>query len=139
MNAAFNTDQLLQVITLPIMFVVIGMLAKRLGKRDGDDAPRINDWAVSTSIILMTFSKIAGDLVEYENENKHSPVPVWCLYLILLFLFFSIEHDRFKSWKMDKQSGTLTKEKKLLCGIIIPNIISILLFAIYQLYKLHRI
>ncbi len=137
MHLNLTSTQWLQVIILPILFVVIGMLAKRLGRKDGDDSPRINDWAVSTSIILMTFGKIAADLVEFEgktNPNVQTHNPVWWLFGVLLTIFISIEHDRFRSWKKD-ENGLITKEKSLFVGIILPNFASIMVFISYHLYK----
>ena len=47
------TQAVFQAIAIPIAFLLIGVYAKRLGRRDGDDAPRLNDWAVATSILLL--------------------------------------------------------------------------------------
>lgn len=59
-----------QVIAPPIGFLLIGMFAKRLGRRDGNDSPHINDWAVSTTVLLMTLGKVAADLQERGTARK---------------------------------------------------------------------
>lgn len=138
MLLVFTFAQWMQVVGLPIVFAIIGVFAKKLGKRDGDDSPHVNDWAVSTSVLMMTFGKVAADCAEFQSaiERKAGGENVfWWLIGILLSIFISIEHDRFRSWKKDKNNVVL-KEKKLLVGVIIPNLLSVLVFVSYQLNKL---
>ncbi len=50
------------IIGVPIIFIFIGTYANRLGRRDGDNSPMLNDWAVGTTIILTALGAIASDL-----------------------------------------------------------------------------
>jgi hypothetical protein len=42
-----------QVAAVPLVLMLVGVFAKRLGRRDGDESPRRNDWAVGTTVLLM--------------------------------------------------------------------------------------
>ena len=132
-----SPDSWMPVIGLPICFVLIGVFARKLGKRDGDDSPRINDWAVNTAVLMMTFAKVAGDCVDYHlsvNKKPGGENVFWWLFGVLLSIFVSIEHDRFRSWKKDK-NGVILKEKRLIIGVIVPDLLAVSIFAAYQLNK----
>jgi hypothetical protein len=130
-----TSDQWLQIIVLPIVFVAVGIIAKKLGRRDGDDSPHRNDWAVGTAVILMTFGKIAADLVDIPKGETTAPSQIfWWLFGLFLALFFFINHDRFASWEKDA-NGLVTKRKRLILGVIIPDSLSLVIFASYQAWK----
>src|SRR5215211_7503176 len=88
-----------QAIAPPIAFVLIGMYAKRLGRREGDDSPLRNDWAVSTTVLLMTFAKVITDLLSYSTASQVEGIVVLYGVAWIVGLFFavvaSINIDRF--------------------------------------------
>jgi hypothetical protein len=135
-----TSDQWLQIVLLPLIFAAVGVIAKRLGRRDGDDSPFRNDWAIGTGVILMTFGKVAADLMEYKANAAPNNLPpiaseiFWWLFGMLLALFFFINHDRFGSWNKDA-TGTVMRSKRMLVGVVMPDIISVLIFASYQARK----
>ena len=94
------TSPIFQAIAIPIAFLFIGVYAKRLGRRDGDDSPRINDWAVSTSILLMTLGTVAADLKNVKAAGDVIVLLLWVIGL-LVCLFLSLDYDRYRSWKLD--------------------------------------
>lgn len=135
MNIMINYGQWMQAVLVPLIFVFLGLFAKQLGRRDGDNTPPINDWAVGTSIVLMTISHISADLLAFEETDKKISTSVLVFILLLFFFLYSIYHDRNRSWKKDKQTGIKTGEKSLFVGVLLPNLISVILFIIYQLLK----
>jgi hypothetical protein len=46
-----------------------------------------------------------------------------------------MDHDRFRSWVKD-DAGKPTKEKRLVVGVIAPDIVSMRVFGAYQLGSL---
>jgi hypothetical protein len=126
------TSRVFQVLGVPITFMLIGVFAKRLGRRDGDSAPRRNDWAVATTILLMTLGVITGDLLRV-TPGKTADLTAW-LVGILLVIFISIDHDRYRSWV--STASTTTDTKRMLMGIVLPDIAAIFVFAAYQYDKL---
>src|ERR1700754_2465092 len=113
MNIMINYGQWLQAVLVPLTFVLLGLFAKQLGRRDGDDARLINDLAVGTSIFLMTISHISVDLFASEETGKKiSKTLGWFFFILLLFLG-SVYNDRNSSWKKDKQTDIKTGKKKL--------------------------
>jgi hypothetical protein len=127
-----------QAIVPPLVFLVIGVFANKLGRRDGDDSPRRNDWAVSTTVLLMTFGKVTGDLLvrvghpELQGRGVGSSV-VWMLGIIAA-VFISIEHDRYRSWVKD-DDGKPTDQKRVLVGVLVPDTVGIIIFAAYQMWS----
>ena len=109
------------------------MIARRLGRRDGDDSCQLNDWAVGTSVLLMAFSVILSDL---RNINNLSNIADHLTYVIgiLCVIFLSIDHDRYRSWERDTKGLPINK-KKIWLGIVFPNLACVSVFGIYQAYK----
>ncbi len=100
-----------QVAVVPLVLTMVGVFAKRLGRRDGDDSPRSNDWAVGTTVLLMLLGTVLGDI---RTAQAHvSELLAWLLGL-LFTAFLSLDHDRFRSWKRDQQ-GLPLKEKRIFC------------------------
>ena len=124
-----------QILVLPVILLLIGVFAKRLGKRDGDDSPGLNDWAVSTTVLLMTFSKVSADIPLVSQDLRELTETIFWLFGILFVIFLSIDHDRFRSWVKDA-TGHPTKDKRLFIGVLWPDVLSILVFSAYQTEKL---
>ena len=122
-----------QVAGLPLIFLLIGVYARRLGRRDGDDTPRRNDWAVATSILLMTFGTVASDLRNAKTGEEVAALLGWLIGLLIM-LFISMDYDRHLAWERD-ESGLPKQGKRLFVGILIPDSVSLLIFAIYQYRK----
>jgi hypothetical protein len=118
------------VVAVPLCLMLVGVLARRLGRRDGDPSPRLNDWSVGTLILLTALGKVAGDF-----GGAHDPLETFAWFVgILVFLFFSINHDRYNSWARDA-AGVPTNEKRLVIGILIPDVATLVVFAAYQFMK----
>lgn len=121
-----------QIIGAPICFSFIGIYSRKLGRRDGDDTPKQNDWALSTTILLMCVSVILTDVKSISTNLTDS---IAWLALFLVMIFASLSHDRYNSWVRDKTTKLPTKHKSWFLGIILPNLISIALYASYQYNK----
>src|SRR5688572_3489565 len=63
--------QWFHILVVPVILMGLGMLARRLGRRDGDPSPQRNDMAVGTSVLLMSFGAVAADL---RNESNIADV-----------------------------------------------------------------
>jgi hypothetical protein len=127
-----------QAIVPPLIFLVMGVFANKLGRKDGDDSPRRNDWAVSTTVLLMTFGKVTADLLTRATASESQGrgvggTVVWMLGIIAA-VFISMEHDRYRSWVKDSD-GKLGKEKRVVVGILVPDIVSIIIFGAYQMWS----
>ena len=119
----------LRFLTLPRVFtalcpVPISALARRLGRRDGDQSPGRNDWAVSTAVLLM----IVGAVLKAFGSGQNVSVYWFVGGLVLLLL--SIDHDRRYSWVRDN-NGRPTENKAILLGIVIPVLLALLIFLLY--------
>ena len=116
-------------IVLPILFVILGVLANRLGRQDNDVNPKRNLWAVGTPVLLMSLGTLLSEIGKSEsNIQAHS---IW-LTIFLFLLFLSIDIDRYGSWVRDEE-GNPTNYKKVFTGIICPDIISVIAFYIYRI------
>jgi hypothetical protein len=122
------------IIGVPLIFVLIGVFANRLGRRDGDDAPKLNDWSVGTTTLLTALGAIAADLPTAKSGGSISSFSGWFTG-VLFMLFISIDNDRFRSWKRDGK-GLPTHKKHLLWGVVLPVIFSCTIFVAYQYSKL---
>ena len=125
------------IVGVPLVFVLIGVFANRLGRHDGDTSPTENDWAVGTTTLLTALGVIAADLSAV-NTAKLLAVGGWFIG-VLFALFISIDNDRFRSWKRDATGTPLSPgQKHILRGVILPNIFSCVIFIAYQYSKLVR-
>jgi hypothetical protein len=129
--ASFVHSAFFQVTIVPLLLMVIGMEARRLGRRDGDDSPRRNDWAVGTTLLLMLLGTVLGDLRTAQGST--GDLLMW-LIGVLCMAFVSVEHDRFKSWVRDA-AGIPTREKRLWMGVAGPTFLSFVVFVAYQYWK----
>jgi hypothetical protein len=125
-----------QVGVIPIALMIIGVFANRFGRRDGDDSPRINDWAVNTTILLMVLGTILGDI---GSTLSQLPEQLGWLIGVLFAAFVSLDHDRFRSWERDTATGLPLKNKRLFVGVIWPDIFSLLIFGLFQAQKVKLI
>lgn len=118
---------------VPFGLLLITTFFRRLGRRDGDPAPRKNDFAVATSVLLMAFATVIRDLQNATTTWTVNYDLVW-LVIILSFTVASSDHDRHDSWMRDPAGG-LTNEKRAIVGILLPNLVSMGLFVAYQYFK----
>jgi cytochrome c biogenesis factor len=102
------------VAVVPLVLMLVGVFAKRLGRRDGDDSSRRNDWAVGTTVLLMLLGTILGDIRTAQGQILE---PVTWLIGVLFTVFISIDHDRFRSWELDPQGNPL-RDKRMFIGVI---------------------
>jgi hypothetical protein len=110
---------------LAAVFVSYGVLTKLAGRRENDSAPKINEFAISTSISLMTLSKIFTDL--FTNGPPSHTFLLAAAIGILAPLFFAVM-DRYVSW--DAPPGG-QPTKKIWLGIVIPNIMAVSVLVLY--------
>lgn len=129
------SSQCFQIAGIPLFLLFIGVLARRLGRRDGDDSPRLNDWAVGTSVLLMAFSAAINDFRNISQTNQNALVNHLEFLVAMIFcVYLSIDHDRYRSWVRDN-NGMPTKKKRLWNGIVFHNLGCIFVFGVYQAYK----
>jgi hypothetical protein len=112
------------VAVVPLGLLLVGVFAKRLGRRDGDDSPRRNDWAVGTTVLLMLLGTVLGD-IRTSQGGQISESVTW-LIGVLFTAFLSIDHDRFRSWKRDHPGNPL-RDKRMFIGVItaVPTLLAI--------------
>lgn len=122
-----------QLLGYPVMLTLVGMYTRRLGRREGDRTPRRNDWALGTTLLIMTFGVVVSDIRAAEPGVDVTPALGWLL-MTMLGLFVSVDLDREYSWQRER-GGSRTEAKDLLVGIIGPNTIALLLYAAYQYQK----
>jgi len=123
-----------QIGAIPLVLMLVGVLAKRLGRRDGDNAAPRNDCAVSTSVLLIVLGLAVVDVRNAQDASAIANDLGW-LVGILFSVFLSIDHDRFRSWERNDQ-GLPTDRKRMLIGVILPDLLALALFASYQSQKL---
>ena len=123
---------LFQVLILPIILMLVGVMARRLGRRDNDDSPRRNDWAVGTTVLLMMIGVVLADFRAPQADV--TSLPSW-LGGLLLLTFLSLDHDRYRSWERDP-NGHPDKQKRVIFGIVLPDIIALAVFGAYQAGKI---
>ena len=125
------------IIGIPLIFIFIGVFINRLGRRDGDNTPKINDWAVGTITLLTALGGIAADLSTQaiaKSEEDILPLVGWFI-LVFFALIISIDNDRYRSWKRNNR-GFSTNRKHILWGVIFPILLSGSIFVAYQYSKL---
>lgn len=124
---------------IPLILVFIGVFANRLGRRDGEKSPPLNDWAVGTLILLTALGSISSDLPTAQNDKEFLNFGSWFIG-VLFTLFISLDNDRYRSWKRDRTGVPLEpSQKHLLFGVIIPNLIGFIIFIAYQYSKLSKL
>ena len=124
-----NRLQFLVNVATPIVFVIVGVLANRLGRKDGDNTPLVNYFAAGTTVLMMSLATIFGD-VHINSSGSVDGHFGWML-LFLLLIFISIDIDRYSSWERDC-NGYPTNRKNLFKGVLLPNFVGILAFIIYR-------
>src|SRR5437660_11835680 len=113
------TSAWFQVAVVPLILMMVGVFAKRLGRRDGDNRPRRNDWAVGTTVLLMVLGTILGDI--RTAQARVAELLGW-LVGVLCTTFLSLDHDRFRSWERNSQ-GLPARNKRLFVGVILPDVL----------------
>src|SRR5215469_2604731 len=88
--------QWFHIFAVPFVLVGLGILARRLGRRDGDNAPQLNDLAAGTSVLLMSFGAVAADLRSLHDAAGLAALLGWLLSFVFV-TFLSIDHDRYRS------------------------------------------
>ncbi|HLH48995.1 MAG TPA: hypothetical protein VKV96_06620 [Roseiarcus sp.] len=127
-----------QVGVIPLALMIVGVFANQLGRRDGDDSPRRNDWAVNTTLLLMVLGTILGDLGEKQQQVGELLNLLGWLIGVLVAAFASLSYDRYGSWERD-QAGLPLKSKRWWGGIIGPDIAALIIFAAFQAHKVKLI
>jgi hypothetical protein len=118
-------------LTLAAVFVVVGILAKYAARRDNDPSPKINELAVSTSISLMTLSKIFSDLLSAAIPSHET-----LLFAAIGFggILFFVVMERFTSWHVTQSPP----KKKIWIGIVAPDVIAISVLFLYYWLRYGR-
>lgn len=123
-------DEIFIIVLIPIIFIFIGVLAARLGRKDGDTSHLGNTYAVGTSVSIMCLSTAIVECFGAGTGDRER-----FLYWIIIFFvltWWSTDRDRYASWERDV-NGMPGDKKSLLSGIIIPNLVAIILFSVYKL------
>jgi len=123
-----TTNILLNIVT-PLIFVTVGIYANRLGRKDGDDTPKINYFAVGTSVFIMSLATILADI--HVNEEGGVEGSFGWIVIYLLCIFVSIDLDRYSSWGRCDQ-GLPTNKKHLWRGVVFPNALGVFAFCLYR-------
>ena len=118
---------------VPLALLVAGMLARRLGRRDGDATPWWNDWALCTAILLMLLGIVLADL--RLTGARAIELSFW-LVGVLTMIFISLNNDRYSSWNRGRGvvDGAPT-EKHWFWGVVLPDSVGLAVFALYQARK----
>ncbi|MDJ0822403.1 MAG: hypothetical protein QNJ09_11430 [Paracoccaceae bacterium] len=117
---------------LPFVFVLLGVLANLLGKPDSQKHVYRNDFAVCSTVLLLSISTVFADAHAFQNSAEATAEAFLSWVLILVFcLMLSLVHDRITSW-IDEANGTPTYRKHLLWGIWLPNVVSVVIFMVYK-------
>lgn len=124
-----STAQIIINFVIPLVFVAIGVFANRLGRQDGDSTPRINYFAVGTTVFIMSLATILAE-VKITSLGALEGNFGW-ISIYLLCVFVSIDIDRYSSWKRCS-AGLPTNEKHLWRGIVLPNALGIAAFCLYR-------
>jgi hypothetical protein len=132
MNALFSGPWF-QVGGVPLVIMFVGVFARRLGRRDGDNSPRGNDFAVGTTILLTLLGIVVRDLGAARPEDL--PGLVASLALVVFAIVASLDHDRYRSWVRDRD-GLPTPTKRMFWGVVFPDAVALVLFGIYQYQKI---
>ena len=85
---------------------------------------------LAQNVNLMSLGAVASDLRSQTNASDIVGLMAWLLAFVFV-TFLSIDHDRFRSWDR-AADGTLKETKRTWMGVVVPNLISILMFAAYQ-------
>ena len=121
-----------KLLVVPLAFLLINVFVRRLGRRDGDKSPRRNDWAVATSVLMMVIATIVRDI---QNTQIDPSGGLTWIVVLLASVFVSTDHDRHRSWIHNPTTGTVTEHKRLWVGIVLPDIVSIVVFVGYLYLK----
>jgi drug/metabolite transporter (DMT)-like permease len=122
---ATSMSPLLEPLILATAFVILGIFAKLAARRDNDPALKINDLAVSTSVSLMTLSKIFADL--FAAGSPSHELLLAAAVGSPTFLFFVL-WERYFSWHEPPHTPP---RKKFWWGIVIPNIMAMSVLFLY--------
>ena len=124
-----ETKNLILNVVTPLVFVAVGVYANRLGRKDGDETPKINYFAVGTSVFIMSLATILADI--HFNEQGYVEGNFGWVAVYLLCIFVSIDVDRYSSWVRCDQ-GLPTEKKHLWRGVVFPNSLGIIAFCLYR-------
>lgn len=119
-------------IVTPLLFVCVGIYAKRLGRRDGDKTPNSNNYAVGTQVFIMSFAAVLGDFRINVNGGLEGNF-LWVIFYFIL-IFISVDVDRYSSWERDAK-GVPTNKKHWIKGIIVPNLAGVFAFCFYRFFS----
>ena len=118
---------------VPLALLLAGMLARRLGRRDGDATPSWNDWALSTAILLMLLGIVLADL--RLTGAKAIELSYW-LVGVLTMIFISLNNDRYSSWNRNRDvADGVPTVKHWFWGVMLPDSVGLTVFALYQARK----
>jgi len=124
-----------QIAVVPLALMVVGVFANQLGRRDGDDSPTRNDWAVNTTLLLMVLGAILGDLGDNKLQLNDVVNLFGWLVGVLVAAFASLSYDRYSSWERDPTTKAPLKAKSIWLGIIVPDLAALVIFAAFQAHK----
>jgi hypothetical protein len=83
----------------------------------------------------MTFGKVITDLLPYaaasEVEGRMVLNAVFWIVGLFIAVFVSIDIDRYHSWIRDNR-GQPTDKKQLFIGVVVPDIVSMIIFGACQ-------
>lgn len=116
-------------IATPLVFIGVGIYANRLGRKDGDDTPGINFFAVGSSVLIMSLATILADIHINVAGNLEGNFG-WIIFY-MLFIFVSVDVDRYSSWERCEQ-GNPTNKKHWMRGVVVPNTLGVIAFCLYR-------
>lgn len=119
---------------VPLLFLLVGVFAKRLARPDGDASPAVNDYALGPTILVGLVGAILTDTRGVVSP-EHVDAQLGWLSVVLSLLFVFIHDERYYSWRRTVD-GVPGREKKLLRGVLLPDLCALVVFALYQWQKL---
>lgn len=128
-------------IFLTVAFLVLGYFSKAAGRLNNEQPFFLNDLALGSSVMLLSLSKVASDLLE---GLQSSPVNLqaaqasssmasqrfeWFFAIFILFLL-SLVNDRYR-WLRPKIASTKTAGDRSLPDVLIQDVLAFVVLLGY--------